>query len=317
MSRSPSTRRVTGIPVQFGKWNLTHFFFGDLLSQEPSGTLPGCHVLFIHVQAMLELRQAAMSELGRAVEVVVALGVLDLMTDIFDLLPELPHLVDRLLLGLPLGSHRVGSLFQVCELFPQGGQSIAAGLVLFLFEGGFLDLEAHDPSGGFVEIGGQRIDLRPDHGACLIDEVDRLVWQESIADVAIGQYRRSDQGAVLNADAVVDLVALLEPAQDRDRVLDRRRLDQHRLKAAFESGIFLNVLSVLVERRCSYAVQLTSGQHRLEQIAGIGRALGAPRADDVVHLVDEQQDAAVTLLDLVEHCLQPLFEFAPVLRSGE
>ena len=50
------------------------------------------------------------------------------------------------------------------------------------------------------------------------------------------------------------------------------------------------------------------------------RRRSSPRcagADDVVDLVDEQQDAAVALLDLVQYGLEPLLELAAVLGAGE
>ena len=42
----------------------------------------------------------------------------------------------------------------------------------------------------------------------LVDQVDRLVGEESSGDVAIGKDRGGDQGRVLDADTVEDLVSL-------------------------------------------------------------------------------------------------------------
>ena len=39
-------------------------------------------------------------------------------------------------------------------------------------------------------------------------------------EIAIAEYRRSDERRVLDADAVMNLVALFEAAQDRHRGLD-------------------------------------------------------------------------------------------------
>ena len=127
----------------------------------------------------------------------------------------------------------------------------------------------------------------------LVDQVDRLVGQEAVGDVAVRQHRRRHQRGVLDAHAVVHLVALAQPAQDRDGVLDRRLVDQHRLEAALERGVLLDVLAVLVERGRADAVQLAAGQHRLEQVAGVHGALGRAGADDGVQLVDEQDDLAL------------------------
>ena len=86
---------------------------------------------------------------------------------------------------------------------------------------------------------------------------------------------------------MVHLVALLQAAQDRDRVLDRRLAHEHLLEPALERGVLLDVLAVLVERGRADHAQLAAGEHRLDHVAGVDRALGAARADDRVQLVDE------------------------------
>ena len=50
--------------------------------------------------------------------------------------------------------------------------------------------------------------------------------------------------------------------------------------------------------------------------ASIARVAGGAGADDGVQLVDERDDLAVGVLDLVEHGLEPLLELAAVLRAG-
>ena len=116
---------------------------------------------------------------------------------------------------------------------------------------------------------------------------------------------------------MVGLVALLEPAQDRDRVLDGRLADVDRLEAALERRVLLDVLAVLVERGGADRAQLAAGEHRLEQVGGVDGALGGAGADDRVQLVDEQDDLAVGLLDLLEDGLQALLELAAVLGAGD
>src|SRR3954466_14211766 len=60
-----------------------------------------------------------------------------------------------------------------------------------------------------------------------------------------------------------------------------------------------------------------AGEHRLEEVRGVDRALGGAGADDRVQLVHEQDDRPPGLLDLVEDRLQALLELAAVLRAGE
>ena len=100
-------------------------------------------------------------------------------------------------------------------------------------------------------------------------------------------------------------------------VLDRRLADVHLLEAALERGVLLDVLAVLVERRGADHAQLAAGEHRLDHVAGVHRALGRAGADDRVQLVDERDHLAGGVGDLLEHGLQPLLELAAVLGAGE
>src|SRR5699024_6959106 len=64
--------------------------------------------------------------------------------------------------------------------------------------------------------------------------------------------------------------------------------------------------------------QLTAGEHRLEHIAGIHRGVASGSgADDRVELIDERDDLAIGVLDLLEHGLEPFLELAAVLRPGD
>ena len=116
---------------------------------------------------------------------------------------------------------------------------------------------------------------------------------------------------------MVHLVAVFQPAQDADGVLHRRLADEHLLEAPLQRGVLLDVLAVLVERGGADQPQLAAGQHRLDHVAGVHRPLaGRAGADDGVQLVDEGDDLAGRVLDVVEHGLEPFLEFAAVLGAG-
>ena len=152
--------------------------------------------------------------------------------------------------------------------------------------------------------------------AGLVDEVDRLVGQVAVADVAVGEVGRSDDGLVGDRDPVVRLVLLAHALQDLDRVGQRRLFDPHRLEAALERGVLLEVLAVLVERGGADGLQLAAGQHRLEDRRRVDGAFGGAGADERVDLVDEQHDVAAGL-DLLEHLLEALLEVAAVAAAGD
>src|SRR4028119_914180 len=110
-----------------------------------------------------------------------------------------------------------------------------------------------------------------------VDQVDRLVRQEAVGDVPVGQRRGGDERAVGDADPVVRLVPVAQPLEDLARVGERRLAHLDRLEAPLEGGVLLQVLAVLVERGGADGLQLATGQHRLENAGGVDRALRGTR----------------------------------------
>ena len=155
-----------------------------------------------------------------------------------------------------------------------------------------------------------------DARAGLVDEVDRLVGEVAVLDVAVGERGCRGERLVGDLAAVVRLVAVAQAAQDLNRLVDRRLVDAHLLEAALERGVALEVLAVLVERRRADRLDLAACERRLEDRGCVDRALGRAGADEVVELVDEQDDVAA-LGDLLHHLLQALLELTAVLRPGD
>ena len=165
------------------------------------------------------------------------------------------------------------SFSSVSRVSSQGRQALARGLVLLLLQRLPLDLQLDDAPLELVERLGLGVDLHADARGGLVDQVDGLVRQLAVGDVAVRERRRGDDRRIGDLDLVVHLVALLQAAQDRDRVLDRGLVDQHLLEAPLERGVLLDVLAVLVERGRADAVQLAAGERGLEHVAGIHGAL--------------------------------------------
>ena len=286
---------------------------GDLLLEQLG--LGGRGLEFF--QLGFELRDAAVAEFGEFVEVVVALGFFELDARGVELAAHLAHAFDRGFFGLPFGAETGGLFTHVGEFARERFETEFGGVVLFQFQRGLLDLELEHAALKRVERLWSAVHLGADHGAGLVDEVDGLVGQKAVGDVALGERDGGDEGVVLDANAVVKLEALFEPAQDGDGVLGGGRLDQHGLEAALEGGVLLDVFAILVERGRADAVQLAAGEHGLEKIAGVHRALGFARADDGVEFVDEEQDAALGGLHFGQYGLEALLEFAAVFRAGD
>ena len=221
------------------------------------------------------------------------------------------------LLGLP-DLLEVGVLLvQALDLLLDQREALARAFVLFLLHRLALDLQLDQPAVELVHRLRLGVDLHLDARRRLVDQVDRLVGQEAVGDVAMRQLGRRDDRRVGDLDAVVHFVLLLQAAQDGDGAFHRGFVHQHLLEAALQRGILLDVLAVLVQRGGADAMQLAARQRGLQHVAGIDRAFGLAGADHGVQLVDEDDDAAFVLRDFLQHALQPLLELAAILGAGE
>ena len=150
-----------------------------------------------------------------------------------------------------------------------------------------LDLELAHAALRLVELERRRVDLHPQARGGLVDEVDRLVGQEAVGcSGRRGPPRR--RAPRRDPHAVVRLVTLLEPAQDRDRVRDGRLADEDRLEAPLERRRPSRCACGTRRGRRADRAQLAAREHRLEQVGRVDGALGRARADDRVQLVDEE-----------------------------
>ena len=195
-------------------------------------------------------------------------------------------------------------------------EALLGGRICFLPEGLPLYLELADPALHLVDLGRHAFNLHPETGGGLIDEIDGLVRQEAVGDVPMAQNRGRDQGRVLDPDAVMHLVLLLEAPEDRNALFYCRLTDDDRLKPSFQSRILLDPLPILVQRGGTDAAEFTAGQRRLEHVGSIYRPLGGSRPDQSVQLVDKADDLPLRLGDLLENCLQPVFKFPTVFGPG-
>ncbi len=116
---------------------------------------------------------------------------------------------------------------------------------------------------------------------------------------------------------VMRLVAGLQPTEDGDSVFDAGLVDVDRLEAAFQGGVFFDVLAIFVERGGADAAQLAASQRRLQQVGRVAASLGRAGADHRVQLVDEEDDVALGRLHFLEHGLEALFELAAELGAGD
>ena len=297
--------------------DLGDVFLVDLFLQHLLLALELVEARGLLVDLVLELAHRAVAELRGQLEVALALGLLGVGARLLEPLLELADLGDRVLLVLPVRDHRVALFGQAGELLVERREPLLRLRVGLLGQRGLLDLELADAPLDHVDLERHRVDLDAQARRRLVDQVDRLVGELPAGDVAVGQDRGGDERGVLDAHTVVHLVALLQAAQDRDRVLDRRLAHVDLLEAALERGVLLDVLAELVERGRADHAQLAARQHRLDHVAGVDRAFRAAGADDRVELVDEGDDLALGVGDLLQDRLHAVLELAAVLRARD
>ncbi|MNQ62341.1 hypothetical protein D3C85_766830 [compost metagenome] len=269
------------------------------------------------VQLAFQLRDLAVGDLGRATEVPGALGGGQFGAQTVQGLAQLGALPHLVLLGFPAGGHVVRLALEVGDLVLQLLQTLLRGVVALLLQGLALDLELDQTAVDFVQRLGLGIDGHAHARRGLVDQVDGLVGQEAVGDVAVRQGGGGDDGAVGNAHPVVDLVLLFQAAQDRHRVLDGGLRHEDRLEATGQGRVLLDVLAVFIQRGGADAVQLAARQSGLQEVGGVHGPVALAGADQGVHLVDEEDDAALGLGHLVQHGLQPLLELAAVFGARD
>ncbi len=114
---------------------------------------------------------------------------------------------------------------------------------------------------------------------------------------------------------MVCFVLRAQSLEDFDGFLNAGGFDHDGLEAAFEGGIFFDVLAVLVHRGGTDALELATGEGGLDDIGGIHGAFGGTGSDDGVKFVDEEQDI-LGLADFFHDGLDALFELSAVLGAG-
>ena len=251
------------------------------------------------VQLPVQAGEGAVAQLGGPLVVQLLLRPLELRARGLDLRLELAHLPFR---SFSFFQRAVMALRRSFSSESSRSISIQAlrrgGVVLLPLQGLALHLELGDPPVHLVHPLRHGVDLHAQAGRRLVHQVDGLVGEEAVRDVAVRERGRRHQGGVRDLDLVVDLVALLQAAQDGDGVLHRGLAHHDGLEAALQGRVLLDVLAVLVEGGGPDAAQLAAGQRGLEQVGGVHRALGGAGAHQGVQLVDEKDDPPLRLLDL-------------------
>ena len=298
--------------------NFGHLFLGNLFLQNGAVLLTLVEHTFGFGELLAQRRNGRIAQLGCTRKIALALGALFLDLGSIELGLDVLNVDDDVLLVLPLGLAGIEAFLRLGDIATQCFETLLAGVVGLAHERLLFNLHLRELARSRVNLFGHRVDLDAQTACRLVHEVDCLVGKEPVSNVAVRKFGSRHDGAVGDANAMVNLVLLLQSTQDGDGVLNGRLANDNGLEAALESGILLDVLAIFVERRSADGMQLASRESRLEHIARIDGAVARrARTHDGVQLVDEQDDATVGVLHLAQYGLQAVLELTAVLRARQ
>ena len=150
---------------------------------------------------------------------------------------------------------------------------------------------------------------------CFVHRVYRLVWHETVADVAGCQFDTCFQCIVGICHVVMILVATLHILQNLQRLLIGCGFHHHLLETALQCSVLLDGVAVFVQRRGSDTLYGSARQCRLQDVCGIHRTSCRTRTNHGVYLVDEYNDIRILLQFFDEH-LHALLKLSTILRAG-
>src|SRR5581483_5502285 len=149
-------------------------------------------------------------------------------------------------------------------------------------------------------------------GAGFVDEVDGLIGQEAIRDVAVRMGHGEVDGIVRVGYSVEFFVAVLDAEKNLGGVGFVGRRNFHRLETALQRTIFLDGLAVLARSGRADTLNLAARQGRLQDVGGVERAFSRARAHQGMQFVDKN-DGVLRLHQFLHDGLEPLFELSAIL----
>ena len=112
-------------------------------------------------------------------------------------------------------------------------------------------------------------------------------------------------------------IALLQATKNGNCRFYRWFTDEHFLEASLKGCVFLNVLSVFIERCGTNTMQFASSECRLKHIARIHCTFCFTSADHGMYLINKHNGAACIGCDIFENRLQTFLKFTTILCPGK
>ena len=148
----------------------------------------------------------------------------------------------------------------------------------------------------------------------LIEDVNGLVWQETVLDVATRKRNSSLDGSLGVVDVVVLLVAVLKTVDNRNGVVGVWLADVDWLETPLKCSVLLDMFTVLFCRSCTDDLDFSTRQRWLQDGRGVDGALCGAGANDGVNLVNEE-DVILGFLQLSNNLLHAVLELTAILRT--
>ena len=242
--------------------HLRDFFFGYSLANQVvvisfgfSGFFHGFHLFF-------QLRQFAVFEFCRFIEIIIAFRFFDFMTDLLNGFFEFLHIFHGPFFIVPLNLHHIEFFALVSQFLLKFRQAFTTELIVFFFQRRFLNFQLNDFTVDFVHFLGHRVNFGANHRAGFINQIDGFVRQKPVGNITVRQRGRRDNRVVHDLHTVENFVTLLQTAKNGDCVRHSRFIHQNRLETAFKGRVFFDILSVFVKGRGADTVKLSPSEHR-------------------------------------------------------
>ena len=215
----------------------------NLLAHHAFSCLRGLQLLLNALDIVVKLFQLAIPNLGHTFVIALAFGPIGLVVQAFNLQLVLLNLVYQRPFALPFGP-------ECLLLFAQFGYILIQlrhlGLIVFALNGLSFNLQLLKATGYFVQFFGHRVAFHSQFCCRLVHQVDGLVGQKAVGDVAFRQLHGGDTGIVLYAHFVMVLVTLLNATQNGNGAKLIGFVYHHGLEAALQRFVFFEVLLILV-----------------------------------------------------------------------
>ena len=151
-------------------------------------------------------------------------------------------------------------------------------------------------------------------GSSLIEDVNCLVWQETVLDVAARKRNSSLDSSFGVVDVVVLLIAVLKTVDNRNGVVGVWLADVDWLETPLKCSVLLDMFTVLFCRSCTDDLDFSTRQWWLQDGCGIDGALCGTCANDGVNLVNEE-DVILGFLQLSNNLLHAVLKLTAILGT--